>query len=159
MLPESRFQILELETLRDGLAAGGESAYVCDREAQVFVGIYRSVIDADFVMEVRAGAAAALTDESDGVAAMHVLAGHDGKVRQVAVACRDAMAVVDHDGASVSAHEVGKGDDSVGGRHNGLPVSGSDIDAAVECAFSVERVNALAKRSSYRAFDRPKIRG
>ena len=56
--------------------------HIRDRQPQIFVGIYRGVINADFVVEVRTGAAATLADKSDGVAAMHVLACHDGKVGQ-----------------------------------------------------------------------------
>src|SRR5271165_5214209 len=104
------------------LASGGEAAYVCDRQAKVLVGIDRGIVDADFVVEVRPGAATALANESDGVSAMHVLAGHDRKVRQMAVAGSDAVAVVNHDGASVSAQEIGVSDYAVGGSYHRLSV-------------------------------------
>ena len=115
------------------------------------------VVDTDFVVEVGTGAAAAFADVPDGIAAMHMLSRHDRKVRQVAITGGNAMAVVDHDGPSVAAQEIGKGDHAVGGRHDRLSVSRSDIDAAVESAFPVEGVNALAKRTGYRAFNRPEI--
>jgi hypothetical protein len=121
------------------------------------VGIYRGVIDTHFVVEVRTSAAAALTDESDGVAAMHVLACHDGKVRQMAVAGGNAVAVVYHDGPSVAAHEICKSDHPIGWRHDGLPVSGSDIDAAMESALAVERIDAFAKRAGHGTFNRPEV--
>src|SRR5882672_314159 len=106
-----------------------------------------------------AGAASALADVSDGVAAVYVLARDAGEAAQVAVAGGDAAAVVDDYGASVAAQEVGKHDHPVGRRHYRLPVGGSDINTTVEGAFSVERVNALAKRSCDGSFHRPKIRG
>ena len=80
------------------------------------MGIYRSVVDADFVVEMGTGAAAALTYVSDGVAAMYVLTRHDRKVCQVAVAGRDSVTVVDHDCPSVAAQEIGEDDHAVGGR-------------------------------------------
>ena len=42
--------------------------------------IYRSVIDADFVMKMRPGAAAADANVSDDIAAMNMLADRNGKV-------------------------------------------------------------------------------
>ncbi len=56
------------------LAACRESTHVCDREPEILVRIYRSVVDADFVVEMGTGAASALADISDGVSAVHMLA-------------------------------------------------------------------------------------
>src|SRR5260370_179091 len=56
------------------LAACRESTHVCDREPEILVRIYRSVVDADFVVEMGTGAASALADVSDGVSAVHMLA-------------------------------------------------------------------------------------
>ena len=75
------------------------------------------------------------------------------------VAGGDAVTVVHDYSSSIAAHEVGKHDYPVGWRHNGLTISGSDINAAVEGAFSVERVNAFAKRSRNGTLHRPKIGG
>jgi hypothetical protein len=55
------------------LAACGKSAHMRIGDAQILVGIYRDVVDADFIVEVRAGAAAAIADVADGVSAVHVL--------------------------------------------------------------------------------------
>src|SRR5262249_30893068 len=51
--------------------------------AQVLVRIHRCVVDVNFVVDVRAGAASALPDETDHVAALHVLPDGDGKARHV----------------------------------------------------------------------------
>src|SRR5271154_6062348 len=106
---KSRLQILEKLGVRNpklsviNLAAGGESAYVGDRQAQVFVGVDWSVVNADFVVKVRTSAASAFTHEGDGIAAVHVLTGNDGEACQVTIAGADAVTVVDHDGSSVAA--------------------------------------------------------
>ena len=102
------------ECFRAGLAACGEAAGVGDGEAEILVGVDGSVVDADFVVEMGSGAAAAEADESDGVAALDVLSGDDGEVCQVAIAGGDAVAVVKDDGASVASHEVGELHDAIG---------------------------------------------
>ena len=74
------------------------------------------------------------------------------------VAGRDAVSVVDDDGAPVASHEIGKGYGAVGRREHGLSDYGGNIHAGVECAFTVEWIDALAKRAGNLAFDRPEIR-
>src|SRR5579872_5570644 len=108
------------------LAAGLEAAGVGDGHAQVLVGIDRSVVDTNFVVKVRAGGAAAGADVADGIAAMNLLAGGDGESGKMAVAGRDAVAVVEHDGLAVSAHEVGEGDNAVGGSDHRMAVAAAD---------------------------------
>ena len=72
------------------------------------MGIYRSVIDPHLVVEVGTGAASALADVSDGVAAMYMLTRHNGKVCQVAVAGRDSVTVVNRDCPPVSPEKIGE---------------------------------------------------
>ena len=124
---------------------------------EIFVGVYGDVVDADFVVEMGAGGASALANVADGVAAVDVLSGGDGEAGQVAVAGGDAVAVIEHDGASVAAEEVGEGDGTVGRRDHGRAYVGGDIDAGVEGAFSVKRIDALAERAGDLAFDGPEI--
>lgn len=76
------------------LASGGEAAHVRISDAQVFVGIYRDVIDADFIVKMGTGAAAAIAHVADRIAAVDVLAGKYRKALQVAITGRDAVAVV-----------------------------------------------------------------
>src|ERR1039458_4247354 len=92
------------------LASGLEAAVVGYRHAEILVGIDWSVVDADFVVEMRAGGASAHDDVADGVAAMDLLSGRDREAGKVAIAGGDGMAVIDHDGFAVSAHEVSEGD-------------------------------------------------
>ena len=139
------------------LLAGGVGAYSGYRQAKIFVGVYGDVVDADFVVEMGAGGASALAYVADGVAAMDVLPGGDGEAREVAVASGDAVAVVEHDGASVAAEEVGEGDGAIGRRDHGRAYVGGDIDAGVEGAFSVKGIDAFAERAGDLAFDGPEI--
>src|SRR5579863_5641864 len=103
------------------LASSGEAAGVGDRHAQVFVGIDRRIVDADFVVEVRASGASAFANVADDVTAMHGLPGGHGKSGKMAVTRADAVAVIDFVGAAVATENVGKSDDSVGRGHDRMP--------------------------------------
>src|SRR4029077_12692625 len=77
----------------------------------------------------------------------------------MAVACADAMAVVHDDRASIATHEIGEHDHAVGGGDDGLAIAGPDVNATMEGAFSVEGIDALAKRSRNGTLNRPKVGG
>ena len=68
-----------------------------DRDAEVLVGIYWGVVDADFVVKMRARGASAFSNIANHVAAVNRLPGGDCKSGKVAIAGADAVAVVDHD--------------------------------------------------------------
>ena len=82
--------------------------------------IDRGIVDADFVVKVRAGAASGVAHVADGVPAMNVLTGEHGKTLQVPVASGDSVAVVKHNRASISAHEIRKYDHTVSWRDDRL---------------------------------------
>src|ERR1700757_1035945 len=124
------------------LAAGSEAAAVGNGDAEVFIGIDRDVVDANFVMEMRPGGASAFPNIADYVAPMHTLSSGNGETRKVPVAGADAVAVVDHDGFAVAAHHVGKGHDAIRRGDDLRAVAAADIDSAVKCAFPVERIDA-----------------
>jgi hypothetical protein len=45
---------LEVESRKLRLAVGGEAAAVRNGDAEVLVGVHRSIVDADFIMKMRA---------------------------------------------------------------------------------------------------------
>src|SRR5205807_981257 len=92
------------------LASGCEAAAVGHGQAQVFVWINRSVIDPDFVVEMRTGRTTAQADVADCVTAVDLLSGDHGKVGEVPVAGADSVAVVNHNSAAVPPQEVSEGD-------------------------------------------------
>ena len=141
----------------DCLGAGGEAAQVGDGQAEIFVGVDWGIVDADFVVEMGAGGASAEADVADGVAAVDVLSGGDGEAGEMSVTGGDAVAVIDHDSATVSAEEVGEGDGAVGGGDDGGSDNGGNIDAGVECAFSVKWIDAFAEGAGDLAFDGPEV--
>ena len=103
------------------LAASSESAHMCIGYAQILVGIYRDIVDTNFVVEVRTGAAAAIADVANGVAAMDVLAGVTRKALQVSVTGGDPMTVINDDRPPISTHKVRKLHNTVGGSDYRLP--------------------------------------
>jgi len=108
--------------LRTVLAASPEAAAVGDGHAEIFIGIDWSVVDADFVVKVRTGGPSAGANVPDGVAAMNLLSGRNREAGEVAVAGRDTMAMIHHNGLTISAHEVHESDYAIGGRDDRMSI-------------------------------------
>src|ERR1700722_7545565 len=75
----------------------------------------------------------------------------------MAVARGDAMAVIDHDGASVASEEIGEGYNAIGRRDYRRTHYGGNVDSGVECAFPVEGIDALPERAGNLTFHGPEI--
>ena len=127
------------------LASRCKSAHMRIGNAQVLVRINWDVIDSDFVVEMRAGAASAVTNVADGIPTMHVLPGIHGEALHVSIACGDAMAMIENDGASVSTHKVGELDNGICRCHDRLTVHATNVDAGVESALTIEWIDAFSK--------------
>ena len=118
---------------------------MCNRHAEIFVRVDRSVVDADFVVKVWTGRASAQPDVSDCIASPHMLPGNYRKVCEMAITRADAVSVINHHCATVAAHEISEGDRAIRRSHNWLPNSSRNINAAMKRAFTVEWIDALAK--------------
>src|SRR5579862_5465298 len=105
-MTESWDSAVKWERGKGELAARGEAAAVGDRHPEVLVRIHRSVIDADFVVEVGPGGPSAFSDIADQVASLHSLPNRNGEAREVTVARADAVSVVDYDRLAVTAHGI-----------------------------------------------------
>src|ERR1700733_419708 len=108
---------------------------------------------------MRAGGAPAQADITDSVAAMHVLPGCNRKAGEVAVASRDAVAMIHHDGLTVSAKKIGEGYDAICGRDDGMTIGAANIHATVKSAFSIEGINPLPEAARDLAVDWPQVGG
>ena len=106
-------------------------------------------------MQMRAGAAAAKTYVGNDLSPTHALAVRDRKAGQMTVASRYAVAVVDLEHAAVAVVKVGVSHDAVGRSQDRLSVMAGDVHAGMECAFTVERIDALAEGSGDRTHHRP----
>jgi hypothetical protein len=132
---------------------------VGERHAEVLVGIDGSAIDANFVVEVWAGGTAALADVSDDITALDSLARGYGEAGEVAIARADAASMVHHDDLAVAAQGFGCDYDSIRGCNDLLAVRAANINPAVECAFAVKWIDALAEAARDLPFHRPDVRG
>ena len=127
------------------LAAGLELTAMRNGDAEVFVGIYGSIVDAHFVMKMWTGGTPAESDIADRIATMNVLAGCNCEAGQMAITRGDAVAMIHHYELSVPAHEIRKSNYAIRRRDDGMTVVAANIDAAVECAFAVEGIDAFAE--------------
>src|SRR5271165_4018230 len=107
---------------------------------------------------MRTGRATTQPDVSNGVASVDLLSRSDGEAGKVAVASRNVVSVVDHNGASVAAKIICEGDHAVRWRDHGRTDAGGDIYAGMEGAFSVKRIDAFPKRAGHLALNRPEVR-
>jgi hypothetical protein len=76
--------------------------------------IHWSVINANFVMQVRTGAATAQPDIANCVAPAHKLSGNDRIAGKMAIAGGNSVAVVKGDSPPIPTHEVGKSHHAIG---------------------------------------------
>src|SRR5229473_8182422 len=127
------------------LASRREPTYVRIGHTQILVRIDGDVVDANFVVQVRTGAAPAIADVADSVAAVHVLSGEDRKAGQVAVTRRDSVAMVNRDSAPVAAQEVGEFNHALCRSHHRLAVRRTNVNSGVERTFTVKWINALTE--------------
>ena len=114
-------------------------------DAQILIGIHRGVVDADLVMQVWTGAAAAEANIADYVAAADVLAGGNREAGKVSEARNDAVTVLKNDRSTVPAHEVGEIHDAIRGCDDWLAHRGRDIDPGMKRAFTIEWIDAFAE--------------
>ena len=116
-----------------------------DVDAQILIRIHRGVVDADFVVKMRTGTAAAEADIADHVAAADVLAGGNREARKVSEARNDAVAVLKNDRSTVPAHEISEIDYAIRGCDDWLAHRGRDIDPGMKRAFTIEWIDAFAE--------------
>ncbi len=128
------------------LASGLEAAAVRDRHTQILIRIDWSVVDANFIVEVWPGGSAAQADIADGIATMDLLPRSDREAGKVAVARRDAVAMVHHDELAVSALEIGEGNYAIRRCDHRVALGAADSHPAVKCG---QRLGAeLARNQS-----------
>ena len=111
--------------------------------------IDRFVVDAGFVVQMRAGGAAGRADAADDVADLDVLADAHVDRRQMAVAGRELVAVVDLDHLAVAAVPAGGDDGAGGGGAHRIAGVAAHVHAGVHRRTTEERIGAHAERGAY----------
>src|SRR6202035_4782869 len=122
-------------------------------------GVDGGAVEADFVVEVRAGGAAGAADAADRVAAVDALAGADVDLGEVAVAGGDAEAVREVDRLAVAAGRGGEHHQAVGGGEDGLAGGGGDVDPLVDAGTVGHGIAAGAEAAGQDAAHRRDGRG
>jgi hypothetical protein len=117
---------------------------------QILRGINRGIVNADLVMQVRTGAVARRAHIAQDVTAANVLSCDDRESRKMSVQGFHAVAVIEHDFASIPAAHTGLEDGAVRRRANRIALAGGDVDPGMECAFSIKRIQAGAERTGYK---------
>src|SRR5260370_32873863 len=69
----------------------------------------------------------------------------------------EAGTMVEHDALPVTAKEVDEGDHRVGRGNHLMSIVATDVYTAVECAFTVKRIDTLPEAARYLPFDRPEV--
>src|SRR5438270_3637578 len=93
-----------------------------DANVHLFIRVHRSVINADFIVQVGAGGAAGQANESDELATADAITRADGKTGEMSVAGADAVAMLDLNQPPVTTHGFSFGDNAVSGRNDGMAV-------------------------------------
>src|ERR1700723_164569 len=125
----------ELVAVRGGYRGrcGGSCCRRCRRHvAKVTPGIYRRVVDPDFVVQVRAGRAAAVTFVADHVARLDVHAALNIEARKMAVPGSHAKAMVNDDQPAVACVLIHFLNHPVGSRADFISVVRGDVEPGVE---------------------------
>src|SRR5262249_60304356 len=110
-------------------------------------------------MAMRRGRTARGAHRSDGFAARHVLSHLHPNLRHVAVAGRDAVAVVNHHNVAVAAVRAGESDSSVGSGLDCGSVIGRNIQPGVVFITFAERIATVTETVSDVSAHGPAARG
>ncbi len=123
---------------------------------QILGRIDRGVVNADLVVQVRAGAVPRRADIAKDVSAANVLSLGDREPGKMSVKGLDAVAVVDDDFASVPGAHAGLHDGAIRRCAHRVALVGGDVDPGVERAFPIKGVQAGAEGTGYDPLHRPK---
>src|SRR5215510_13248617 len=123
----------------------GSEAAEPDGGAQEFLRVDRVAVDAGLVVQVRAGGAPGRADLADDLADAHVLALADVDGGEMAVARRQAVAVIDFHHFAVAAAPAGEHDFSGGRDAYRLARAGADVDSGMHGERADERIHPDAE--------------
>src|ERR1700735_1980458 len=122
---------------------------------QILGRIYGGIVNPDLVVQVRAGAVSRRTDVAKDIPTTDILSFSDREPGQVSINGLDAVAVVDHHLASVPVAHPSLQACTVRGRATLLALCRGDINAGVECAFTIKGNQPGAEGTGHDALHGP----
>src|SRR5205823_12418984 len=123
--------------------------------ARVAVWVNWGVVDPHVGVQMWAGRAAAQPNVTKQITAIYRLPLGNSKAGKVSETRTEIRAVLHDDQPAVTGHGVGVNHHAIGGRADRLAVRAGNVNAAVERAFTIKWINALAERPGHRTFHRP----
>ena len=122
---------------------------------QILRGIHRRIVNADFVVQVRAGTVSGRTNIAQDVTPANVLPCDDGKSRKMSVEGFHSVAMIDDYFASVPCAHSSLENHSIRRRAYRVALAGGNVDAGVKCAFTLEGIKPGAEGAGYDPLHRP----
>src|SRR6266852_6072486 len=116
-----------------------------DARAQEFLRVDRVAVDARLVVQVRSGRAAGRAEPADNLADLDVLADGDVDLGEMAVACRQTVAVIDLDQLAVAAVPTRRGDGAGRGGADRIAGIAAEVEAGMHRRAAEERIDAHAE--------------
>lgn len=130
------------------MASWGSSADFFEnmgRGLQEFAGVNRTIINADFEMQVRPGGTACAANGPNGLARLHDLPDLCIKARHVRIACHQAIAMDNFDRVAIARAPANKADTTLCSGINRRPCRPTKIEARMHGTLPGKGIVAIAK--------------
>src|ERR1700721_41784 len=134
-----RARAANAETLGERSISACGQPHAC---AQEFLRVDRFAVDPGFVMQMRTGRSAGRPDRTDHLSNLDLVADLDADFGQMAVAAREAVAMVDFDHAAIAAGPPRRRHFSIRGRAHRVAHGGTEIEPGMHRWAAEERLDA-----------------
>lgn len=122
---------------------------------QILRGIDRRIVNADFVVQVRASTVSGRTNIAQNVTPANVLPCNDCKSRKMSIEGFHSVAMIDDDFASIPRAHSSLENHSIRRRAYSVALAGGNVDASVKSAFTFEGIKPGAEGAGYDPLYRP----
>src|SRR5213594_862446 len=156
LTPWARFcRRFAAKSIHSQLLRGGECSVANLSVGQVVSRIHCAIVDPDFVVQMRGGAAAGSSNIADHLILFDPLPDLHRETGQVTKPCRQAATVFDDNEVAVGGFPLRVDDLPVGGGTDLGSKQSGDIHTQVNLSLSTERISPVAVVARERTFHRP----
>src|SRR6266436_741378 len=124
--------------------AGGHRPPLQLTSRKVAPRVYRPVVQPNFVVEVRRSASARASNEADDVVLVDPLSHMDVESGEVAVACGQAITMIEDDQVAVSCFSLSVNNDTVRRRQHSASIKRRNVQALVQFRLTVEWISSIS---------------